>query len=1202
MSRNTFSILQIFTLLIGGIAAFSTLSSSWFAISSVDAQCTAQTEIQFKSPNAKDGVPSYIALPNGQGPIVYFENPTIPGARSFPPIIIQTVYSVGKALEFTKEGSLVVCTSDPPLRMGGSSVEINRGEALFDSLTILEALRTTPGLVYTLNFTLTDKNFGTVYTIQSPQLAIFDRTETPVSIRFRNSGFLTRAGISKEIPVNVSLPTWWIELVGRTGYSVAATQGSKKWNVTMKANFGTILPAGKTFDGADSIEFSGVTYVPPTDAVQLKSVTDNGAIFTFSCIIGGSYGTPTVATGGLTFQLEVTRNSFIEFDPLKSYIRYENDGGTAVLGIAMPSIIINLYTSQMGFDASNTGLVIQARSSQASLTGSEALVIRGIATFADLTFTQFAPRSATITFTTTLPSGATGQLFSGAIMVTDSAIKASRLRFADDSAISEQNAPYALPATPSATLGVFKLTMPTVRVLFVDSANRFDLTADKISLQLSLDPPTFIFDSTGTNTLAKTSDYGCAVWDNLAITATTSSNTTFSVRITDPTGIRTTLVSSKLTILDSTLSVASRLNDCYTDSGFCPLNLNFLGTYGSRTSAVYATDVSIFTTVGSTMPKIVLALEDWFGPVYNQNRNIDITKDSFTVKAYTADPNNEKILDTSGVYGRFQNGLYIFECLRISTATGLVRINFLAQTSNGLVFEGLGRPRTGFTTVLSSPLSGYAVRFASNSLLQYGVQTTSAIVGVALPPIVLEVVDSQNQVDSADASVTVVATTSTGETSAPVTASKGLISFPLVQFLDSAENPTITFTVASSNNPVGGQTLASGKIRLTTLVIPFYEIAFDNGRDTLSQITSPFQTKTDFTSWGEVRAILVLRDSAHETAQDLDIYVGNKSIDVVVSSDDASISSTSPTTVSFSPTCANRGYPCVDIRTVITGARTDLGVPSSGPVYLKYRVKSGPALLVGKVLVAGPLSIGTGSSCTGSGGSSALVAEFIASKTAFDLSIDTYSNQIAKALGVEPARVFINQNTSRQVVRTGFTDPLRDYTVTKVHISFLDPLATSTIRKSRADLQNEFLQVRPKCDLPELKLWAVYQLAQEKDCNPQSFIDGITAAVQCTRSGLKPQCDCYENGVVKDWGSVCANDQTLQPTLVTMCQEIRATCEASGIQALCSGVLVPKTSSMVWAWATLGAIGGVGIAGFLAYKRYQLKRGKGAKQKIGAKK
>lgn len=1169
----------------------SSLSSFRF-LSFVDAQCTTETELQFKLPAASDGIPSYISLPYGQGGTVYFETPAA-NPRPFPPIIVQTVESKSRKLEFTKEGSLVVCTASPPLRMGGSSVEINRGEALFDSLTILELLRADYAGEYTLNFTMTDKNTGRVYTIQSPKLSMVPRSDSPVAIRFRNSGFFTRKS-SEDIPVNVPIPTWWIELVGRTGYAVPATQGATKYSVRLKPQFGSIVP-DKQFDGAESIEFAGVAYVPPSDPVQHDNVSDSGVVFDFECNLGGAIGVVTLSTGTLTLVEDISRNRFIQLDPLTSYIRYENEGGTAVLGVPMPAIVIKLYTSQMGFDGSNTGLVILARSAQTTeLKGAEALVIRGVATFADLTFVNFAPRSASITFSTILPSGRTGELFSGAIFVTDSAIKASRIRFADTSEISEQNAAYAIPAAPTGTSNQFKITLPTVRVLFVDSANRYDLTADRIELELSIDPPTYVFTETGTNKMTAVSDYGTVVWDKKAVTANAASNTTFSIRIADKTGIRSTLVSSKVTILDSTLSVAAQLGSCVSNAGNCSLKLKFLGTYGTRSSAVYAEDIAIFTTAGSTMPKIVVCLTDWFGPVYNQNRNIDITSSTFRVKAYTSDPNNEKVLDVSGVYGRFQNGLYIFECLRINAATGLVRINFVAETSGGLVFEGLGRPRTGFTTVLSSPISGYAVRFASSSLLQYGGQRTSGIVGVALPPIVLEVVDSQNQLDAADASVTVVATTSTGDTSSPVTAQKGLISFPLVQFLTASENPTITFTVTKSNNPVSGQSLASGGVQLTTLVIPFYEVAFDSDRNTQSQITSQFQSKSDITAWGEIRSILVIRDSAHETIQSLGSYVGAIQVDVM--SDDADIGT--PVAATFLPTCANRNYPCVDIRTRINGVRPNVGVPDGGPVYLKYRVRSGPALLVGQQLVAGPLSVaGTGASCGGAGGgSSAVVAEFNQSKSIFDTRVDSISADIAKALGVEAARVSIDRTTAKQVIRTDFVN-LAEHLVTKVHISFLDPLPTSTIRKSRSDLQSEFLQVRPQCDLASLRLWAVYNLLQEKDCNPQLFLDGIQAAKTCTRSGAKPMCECYENGVVRDHGAVCANDPTLATDLVTMCTEIRSTCEDSGIQNLCSSVLTPKKSSMVWAWATLGAIGGLGIAGFVAFKKYQAKK----KQKSGKK-
>ena len=1149
-------------------------------------QCNINTELQFKPKAAQDGTPSYIFQAGLSGPTVFYENPRLRG-RALPPVIIQAVDAAGtRPLDLTKDGSLVICTADPPLRMGGSSVELNRGVALFDSLSILEETR--PGLNYSLTFSMTTST-GATYSVQSPRVVMVTRDDTTVrSIRFKNFGYFIRQGVSKAIPVNVTLPPWWIECIGRTGYPVPATGTSIR--LRPRGNLGTIVP-NTLFTGADSVEFSNVAYYPPTNLLQYNDVVANGIVFDFVALIAGS---PAVDTGSLSIVQEISRNRFMAFDRVNSFIRYDNEGATAVLNIFMPPIIIQLFTSQLGPDASNTGIVILATSAQASLSGAEALVIRGVATFTDLTFVDFAPRSAVITFSTVLPDGTPAKLYSGAISVTDSAIKASHVRFQSDSRVSDVASPYAVPATPCATCHAggpgLIFTLPTVRVFFVDSADRYDLTAhyardasptaQRIELMLQLDPPDPVFSFVTPSDALRRPDYGTVVWDNVRITTSQASNSTFSLRVFDPSLIRKTLVSSKLLLLDEGASVASQLNALCTFTQYCPLRLQFANEFGTRSSSVPEPDVPLFTTAGSPMPRIVLSLVDAFGPI--SERVTDITAaNAPRVIAYTVDPDAEPSsgLETASDanIGSFRNGEYVFECLRLKSATGLVRINFVAmsRTTSGLIYEGLGRLRTGFTTVLASPLAGYGVRFASAGLLQYAGQRTSGVVGVALRPIVLEVVNSQNQHDTTDSTVEVRAATSTGEVSPTVVAQKGLINFTLVQFLTGSENPTVTFTVLSSSNPLPGQTLKSGPVLLSTLPIPLYEMTFDDSRGSLSMVRSPFQA-VEVPTWNAapITVVLVVRDSAHETEPDL----GGYPVVVDVFSYDANIPRTS---YAFPPNVNS-----LTINTVIPGVRP--GNPIGGPVYLRFRVAQGPALLVGRTLVAGPIQLaGTGASCGGGGGTqSEVIAEFRETQAALSAALPTKSSQIAQALGVEPARVIITPKS--QVVRTGHLD-LRTYAVSKASVAFLDPLRTSTIRKSRSDLAQEFLQIRPACDLPELKLWNVYSTELDRDCDQPAFITGIAIAKQCTRKGVLPMCECYENGVIREQGTQCADVPALLPALVGMCMEIQSSCQQSGIQTVCSGALLPKRSNMIWAWSTLGAIGFASITGYILYKRRDAK-------------
>lgn len=1187
------------------------------AATGVQSQCNFETRLVFKPKGAVSGLPSYINQKEEPGAEpVYFENPLGATARPLPPVIVEAVQGTTRELDMTKDGSLVVCTSEPPLRMGGSSVELNRGEALFDSLTILEQIQ--PNRIYNLVFTMTSAD-GTVYTLRSPLLIMVNRDDTKAfSMRFRNSGYFTRPGSPRQVPVNVSIPPFWIEFVGRTGYTVPASNKNVKVRATIPASEeagGTTTPAMNggsfrptdTFTGAESVEFSGLTYIAPAaGSPQSVLVSTSGVVFEFSvtCLCGSACCAVPMdkIENRVSVVQEIARNRFMQFDPVRSYIRYDNEGGTAVLDVPMPAIIMQLQTSQMGIDASNTGIVIQALSEQGKLDGAEALVIRGRAVFENLKFVDFVPRSAVITFSTSLPDPSgqprPAKLYSGAIFVTKSAIKASRLRFDDKSPITDNSIVAAAYSIPGALVGGnIEFTLPLTRVLFVDSANRYDLTAHKIRLRLEIDSGAYIMTPIGgAATVEKESDWGTVTWDQVRFRTNMPSNRTFTVRIFDPLGIRSPpLSSAKYRLLDTgALSVSGSVGACIGNSPYCPLRLRFASEFGGRSSAVYEEDISVYTTVGSAMPKIVLSIEDWFGAV--GIRATDLTAaNAPTVRAYTgADPQQESILDSTELFsadsttdtrlaandGRFQNGYYIFECLTIKQPTGLVRLNFVALDRTSFTYyEGMGRPRTGFTTVLASPISGYAVEFAPSSLLQFNGQRTSAVLGVAMSPVVFRVMDSQNKHDTADSSVVVAATASTDDTTLPVTAQKGFVNFTLLQFRVASEEPTWTFTVVKSSNTAGGQKLQTGKLRLTTIPIPLYEVVFDDTRGTTSKVTSNFQSIIVGASWGtSLDVVLIVRDSAHEVSRDLQGYT----ITVSVSSDDGDLA---PQTASFNAATGKAA-----ISTVLRGVRP--GVPAGGPIHVRYRIVAGPAILIGQSLIVGPIQLaGADAQCGGGGGggggTSAVVAEFVAPLPEFLRTKLEVERKIAGALGVETQRVNITE--AKQVTRIGHTD-LKPYLVSKARIAFQDPLPTSTIRKSRSDLAAEFLQVRPSCDLPELKLWNVYPISQDRDCIVPEFNKGLSEANNCTTSGKAGRCECFENGVVRDFGTQCAEVPELLDTLVLMCNEVRASCPQSGIQTLCANVLVSKRSSMVWAYATLGGVALCSILGYVYYKRRQLKK------------
>ena len=428
--------------------------------------CVSDVRLGFKKAQSS-GIRSFVTEPN---------QPLVVGVQlALPTIILET--RENQDLDKTLDGNTVQVVMEPVLRLGGKSVELNQGQALFTSLTVQEV--PDAATTYVMVFSVQTEN--TSLSVRTGKVDFRDVTASALTniafIDFREQGFFYRAGQTRTIPVNAAIPTFWIVAKNIFGQAISPSALSPTLSIQATTTAGSLTTASSSstiFTGKQNIEISTLVFKSSdeNDMPSLKfSLTSS--IF--------------VSTDQLTPIFETVRNRFINFVPSSSFFAYENIGNTAVLGLAMPPIVIQLYTSSMESDVSNTGLVIQATTEQGTLEGAEALVVRGVATFSNLAFVGTAPRSSVITFTAGTQGGLPVQqysLSSGAVSVAITAIKAKHFSFAQSSFIqsTEQRSVRLDTAT-----GTF--VIPSIIVQMKDSAYQIDSTVNNLGVSVSLEPP-----------------------------------------------------------------------------------------------------------------------------------------------------------------------------------------------------------------------------------------------------------------------------------------------------------------------------------------------------------------------------------------------------------------------------------------------------------------------------------------------------------------------------------------------------------------------------------------------------------------------------------------------------------------------------------------------------------------------------------------
>ena len=1172
-----------------------------------DTGCSAKVEMFFKTRGSKFGTPSFITE-------ALTSNVTVTVNRPLPPIILRLVTGTGpisdRPLDFRADGVKVTASIIPALRMGGNTVDVDRGEVLFDSLVIQAPpsnFTEKPVLVFTL--TLPGELGGTELRLQTGPVTFVPDSAfpTPQSLRFAPYGFLRGDFPEKKIPSGssanpVAIPSFWLEVLNAIGYVLP--ESSATTVVTVVANRGQVRPTTFTSQ-TGSIGIQQLTYVPnPGD--PSPNVT-----FTFTAQNGG--WSQQVSTSECQVLFSGDANAIAQFDAESSFFAVDNVGATAVLDIPMPPVVIQLYTSGMERDSSNTGTIITATSEQGELLGAEAVVDRGVATFADLTFKNVAPRSAVIKFRVGNQFKSVGaqneDLFSGAISVARTAIKAKHLSFHPESWLrSASSTPTRrVPSGTGVDATTFIMSQPII-ISLLDSAYQFDSLSGGVTLVASIDPPG----------VAELLSVLPAVTDGLSVIRRpafrfSSGAKPFRLRFVDSGRARDPL-DSGLIVLDDVAPSFSSLEACRVVNRGCNLTLSFAGDYTSLSSVLYDPEQLFFATTSYPVGEVWLLLSDAFGSVGRRFTFDTTTNKPPRIFAYTAaDYTIEDMLDTNNNAneGVYQDGAVIFSCLQFkATPKSLVRIKFTAVDATGSRYDGIPVLQSGFVSVAATPTPNYALRFSTDrlSMINYPGQKSSAVLNVALLPIAVELVGSDSSLsDVATAAVSSSSSTSAGGgTSSPasffvsVEASKGTLDpngqrvevvkgravFPSIRFLSLAELPTLTFTVTSGpSSRVVGLSIATGPVTLTPLPVLEYELAF--GRDdSKNAIQTMFQSFTlDAFGKDTMRASVFVRDSAHQLAAPFD---GGPPLQhtssIAVESDQAVLTGSAEALVSPLTACG-----CANFSFTIGALKA--GVNPGAAVFLRFVVlaSSSPSLLMSKPLMAGPIQVlsasgatagsaattGATASCT-TGGAVApvVVVEFKTPIGTFQNDMKSTVDSIAQLMGLESDRVVMNAKDLKGVSRIEPTT-LQTIPVTKAYITFNGPALQSSNQKSSAQLADEFMSLRPRCDAPTLGLYAVYGTKSDNDCNPTAFALNLGKARDCSSNGDAAECDCYVKHFVES-AKPCAEEATLQTSLIRTCQELR-TCSSIDIQNLCDGVLVVRPVNLTWLWIVLGSVGGIGL-------------------------
>ncbi|CUG93900.1 unnamed protein product [Bodo saltans] len=1117
-----------------------------------------------------------------------------------PPIILLFTLRLNGNVDLSLDGTLVQAVASPLLRLGGAAVQLTQGQAIFRALQTQQNNSGTPTVI-TFSITVPYGNTTTTYTLTSPPL-LFVRADQiaapPFTLTFGNYGLFFRAGQVLDLSNDTALPGFTLQLLDVLGNLASTQQAPVSISFVPNGNVAgvSVSPSQLNITGSTDvtlvIHYSG----------RLSSVA---GILKFQ-----SPNTSTLQTGLINLRISDSAVRFMQFDPTKSFFLANNIGNTAVLGTSLPTIVIQVVNNVWEVDTGFQDVVIVATAPGATLAGNAALVINGVATFSDLKFVNSAPESAVITFTATLSVSMVRTLFSGAVSVSKAPIKARHLSFDANSDVQQQSSLYLRSDATDLVV------IPLLSVLMLDSGYQPDYSAKGIALTVSIVssdtaivPPVLSYPDQ--QNIMVQQGFGKVQGLTLSVTAA-HQTTPFFVRIQDAAGIRPNLDSATILVVPSvtvpSTNLAGRLSLCRSaNTTQCGLSLTFAPEPYSFVTAI---DGPITATVGALIPEIRVYVNDLAGPL---DPVAPFPISTATLYAFTStSPASESFLSTdAALSGTWSGSYFSFICLKLAVAPSrLIRLYFAFFYNDpvtGALTQVTGIPtiRTAFIGVATDTTGNFAFQFVNggDSFISYAGEPAQAVVGVALPAIQVQIIDSLGNVDASGTSTStaplLLGVTSSGGSAtidALVPFVNGVATISTLRFLAASFNPIITFTIQTTTAyPLLSQTsIVSGPIMLTVSPINAVAIAvqpFDNC-DTSSSYVCVDANLQSMTFANLSSVLLRVQVGAIDSANQMATRpITDSTFTVRVSCEQAAFNSAFSTDA-----------------TAVVGTNIVLNIPplttmntafraTNVPLYFTICVVSAPdfpALLDSSVVI-GPITVtalassaSAAASCAGAASAPVVVLKLyspLASTTLSYLNTNFLTN-LCYIMGVEASRVTI---VSPPSLTSGINTDTTRWEGTRLSLQFSDPTPTSSNRDSAATLAAALVALRPDCQAPTLSIASIFYASDEKGCIRATFQAAVAAADTCASQGFYSTCQCFQDNVISPMGVVCSIDVVVGPDFSTMCQRL-SNCAQSEIISVCEGALQDNSSQYAWAFGAVFGPIAFGILVYLAVKGIILRR------------
>jgi hypothetical protein len=1096
--------------------------------------------------------------------------------QPIPPIVMYISYVdqlTGATALLQESTQVVTVRSTPAVQMSGNTIAVSSGVALFPSITPQGALN--ESIFYDFTFSVSGYD-------AAPLTARFSAGRIPSgsTLNFANDGFLYRQGMARTVPVGaVSWPRFSLVLATALGATEAATSSfAIIANCTSGTVQGIAIPSGSAFN------YNDFRFIP-----RNTSVTQTVCSFFAR---SSTAVTAAVSTGPLTLVQTASRSQFMLFDGAdSSYIASENSGGSAVLGIAIRRIRLVFFTSAMQVDTSCSGLVVTASSKEGPLKGYAAASDQGVVTFDNLMFSgTSAPAMAVITFTAGLRSDVPlsgSVLFSGPIYVSAAPIVASLMAFADSSVIGASN-PISIPISSSNSFSI-----PTISVQMRDSAFQLDPTVSDLTLQLSLSACTGSTDAFFTSGSSATMQSGQATFTN--IQCSNGRAGAVSVCVADPAGVRPKLCSScttPITLRAPIVDPKASLLLCASSPVGCLYTLSF---GAAPLSLVTKTGQPLYATVGVQLAQVIVILNDVFGPTSQLAEEWVPQLVAYTGPSPAASEGNLMTIHGAN-RGVYRNGQYLFTCLNfVRVPQGSVTIKFAAVSSDGTMraLSGYTVLETGFVSVEASTIKAYHLKFATvGSLLNWEGQATSAVVNTALPPILVQVVDSAGLLDTDAQDIVITCTASSGalardgSTEAVI---NGVATFSLLMFTSLAQAPVLIFRAQRSRAPVSGKSISSGIITVTYKPLNAYEIAFASSTSFNNNVTYNFQpflfpTMQDLL----VMSSIVLRNSAHEVEPTASAFV-------------SLVQLSTEGTLTTSAT--------IDIVQGSSRASANFSAQASGfqplyrnaPIYLRYVVKdsSGPNL-VGQVLTVGPIVISNSpdtQTCTAQLNAPIVTLRLEQPVDLITANLPLVQAQIAAQMSLAPAQVLLSNPRAEQGLSVLTMAPR---TGSRLDVQF-QPFGTY----SSAQLAAQLVQFRAPCSSTQAPqtsspaqssgvfrsatITSAFYKSQELSCDVDGFWKGLSLARNCSIAQLHSKCQCYAIYLLDTYGPLCATNVDVKSEYSSFCTELDF-CKEIDVVVSCKPFLVVSSIFKSVYLAILAVLAIPVIVGLLVLRRNRMKK------------